>query len=204
MNGLRWYFHWEKPLPTASILGCRVKRFGSKYFAYCEPGAVTLDIFRNKTGDLNAGVIMDTDDDFVTALRRYTGHQDVKGTDSSLVPVDHNSITTYTVDGAVSTRRMKETTAFMEGTLRSYEKRGHHVRCLFPLVSGSDPFYEVYLLEGERVDSVWLFRVIGKELDDHPHWVYDIPHHSIPDGAQARIKDPARWLASIPALSNGK
>jgi hypothetical protein len=111
---------------------------------YCDPGGETLDITMSTAGNLDINVIASTDDDFATALSLFARHQDAPATGSFLVPVDGNSLAAYDVDDEVSRERMKATTPYMQGTLRLYGERGHHVRCLFPRVSKGDPSYEVF------------------------------------------------------------
>jgi hypothetical protein len=200
VSGLRWYFHWQKPLPSTKQFRCRASVFAENAFAYCDPGVETFDLTIGKAGDYGIGVILTTDEESAAAMR---DHQKGPAKANYLIPVYAQDLAAYDVDPDVSKQWMKVTTSFMADTLQFYEKRGHHVRCLFPLVSRTDPFYEVYLVEGNRVDSVWLFQVNGKTLDDHPHWTYDIPHHNIPETAESHVADPTRWLATLP-VSSGK
>jgi hypothetical protein len=193
-SAVRWYFHWQKPLPDVKRLICRAQRFEDRYFAYCEPGGETLDVMGTKDGGFKVNVIATTVEDFSTALRLFSGHQPVHATESLVIPVD---LTEYKVDEDLSRRYMKVSEEYMRETLRLYEQRGQHVTCLFPLVSKEDPFYDVYLVQGGQIDSVWHFPIVGNALQDHPQWVYDVPHHNIPETAEPHVKDSTRWLASI-------
>lgn len=210
-NGLRWYFHWQKPFPQASRLNCREQTFRENYFVYCAPlrvtvdrtarsaEAVTVDMTANNAEEVGTNVITSTDDDFPTSLRLFAAHLPIPSTSGFLLPLDTNRIAVYETDSELSRDRMNAAASYMRNAMRVYVQRGFQVHCLFPLVAKGDPFYEIYLVEGDRLDSVWLFPVTGKTLQDHPSWVYDRPHHNIPETAESNLADPSRWYASLPS-----
>jgi hypothetical protein len=210
INGLRWYFHWQKPLRQASSLSCHGQAFEENYFVYCSPVPDTVNIKAKKaepvTVDMTArsregvriNVISSTDDDSPTSFRLFGAHQPVPTTSGFLLLLGVGRIARYETDSELSRERMNATVSYMRNAIRVYEQRGLHVRCLFPLVAKGDPFYEVYLVEGDRLDSVWLFPVAGDALQDYPSWVYDRPHRNIPETAESHLADASRWYAALP------
>lgn len=198
LGALRWYFHWQEPVPQEKRLICRAQKFEDSYFVYCDPRGMTLDLTAVREGGFKVNVITSTLEDFSTVLRMFAARQRFPATASMVVPIDRDDLTDYEVEEKLSRRRMDTTMGYMRETLLLYEQRGQHVRCLFPLVSEGDPFYDVYLVQDDHVDSVWHFPVIGGVVQDHPQWVYDVPHHNIPSLAESLAKNASRWLASIP------
>jgi hypothetical protein len=198
-RALRWYFHWQKPFPRAKRLGCKGQNFDENYFVFCDPGGETLDLAKGKAGEFIVNIIASTTEDFGTQLRLFSVHQNRPVSGSFLFPVSSTDLAAYNIDPHTSKDLMDATVGSMTEAIRVYGQSGHHVRCLFPLVSGGDPFYEVYLAEGDRVEAVWLFPVADGKIQDRSRWVYDLPHHDIPESAQANLNDPLRWYASLPA-----
>ena len=199
-NGLRWYFHWQKPLPQGKRVNCQAQAFTDSYFVYCDQGTAFLNLARG-AGSVNVVSIASTNDDFATALRLFASasHQAASSARGLLFPLDSDRLAAYESDDGISGLRMRETEGYMRSAMRVYADRGREVRCLFPLVSKTDPFYEVYLVEADRVESVWLFPVLGEKLQDHPSWVYDVAHHNIPETAESHLSEAARWYGSIPS-----
>jgi len=199
VRGLRWYFHWEKAFPDTRSVRCQGEGFGENYFVFCNPGAETLDLTTGTAGNLRVNTIASVANDFATELRVFSAHHKTPTTGSFLFPVSTIDLALYNIDPEVSKDHMEATTGLMREALRVYEQRGHNVRCLFPLVAKTDPFYEVYLAEGDRVDAIWLFHVADGKVQENWQWVYDAAHHNIPETAQSHLADPSRWYASLPS-----
>ena len=199
VRGLRWYFHWEEPFPRAKFFGCRAGSFGANYFVYCNPGGETLNLTRNKSGEWGVNVISTTDQDEAAELRHFASYQSAPASGGFLISVESITLAVYDIDIEVSRAHMMAARARIQDLIRLYEKDGHRVRCLFPLVSKGDPFYEVYVLEGDQVVQVDLYWLAGGAIQGSPHWSYDIPHRNIPVAAQANAADLSRWFAELPA-----
>lgn len=196
-SGLRWYFHWQESLPQVGRLTCRGEGFRENYFIYCYPARVTVDMTSEAGSPARINVITTTNDDLQTSFHLFGVHQTAPSTGGFFFPVDADKIAAYETDRELSRERMNATGGYMRKSMRVYEERGRHVRCLFPLVARGDPFYEVYLVEGTRLDSVWLFPVVGNKVQDYSSWVYDRPHDNIPETAPSHVGDPSRWYAIL-------
>jgi hypothetical protein len=71
-NGLRWYFHWMKPLPEdTDALKCRGVEVANSEFVYCTPGKVTLELANSPHNKPNVEFIGTTSDDYPKAVNWF-------------------------------------------------------------------------------------------------------------------------------------
>jgi hypothetical protein len=197
-NGLRWYFHWMKPLPEgADAMKCRGVEVDDSDFVYCTPGKVTLELTNSPRSKANVEFIGSTSDEYPKAVnwfRELHGAQTRQSFETSLRVVD---LAPYEIDEDHSKAWMETTRVLMANTLGPWSHDHHQLRLLFPWVSKGDPAYQVYLTVDGRVESIWEFRVIDGVAQGYKRWVYDQPHHSIPASAQSFSEDPRRWYKVV-------
>ncbi len=199
LNGLRWYFHWMKPLPEGTDnMKCRGVRLAESAFMYCTPGKLTLELANSPRNMLNVDFIWPTSNEYPKAVnwfRELHGAQVRQNFRISLALAD---IARYEIDEERSKAWMEMTRAHMNFMRDAYRKRNYaRVGLLFPRVSKNDPAYQVYLTVDGRVEGISEFPVIDGSVQNFTHWVYDLAHHNIPASAQSFSEDPSRWYRIV-------
>jgi len=184
-DGLRWYNNWQTPL-DASDVRCTGGRFERNEFAFCQPGEIEVDIWRNNQSG---------------KVSRIFAHRHTKG--GPLPSVIGWKKPTDKLEWSFPADELNQAGHDEEITTRFYQRTVEKARqhawdevssISFPWVSRGDPEYHVYLSDSSRkVIGVLVFYVENGSISEEPNFTLDVPHHSIPPVAARNLADPARW-----------
>jgi hypothetical protein len=203
-SALGWHYRWNAPLAEGvSEVWCRGEcDEGSRYYLYCEPGPVSISFRSEQDGRFpSVQYVGRASDDYSIALRSHRELREPGVTDVEEIGfrLSVSSFDRYAIDPALSTKYMDvvlpEVEAYVTAILR--QDPAMSLKALFPLVRNGDPRYHVYILEADKIHSVFEFTVTSGEVADFPHWTYDRPHKNIPRVASSAAKDESRWLREV-------
>lgn len=192
-DALRWYYHWQMPLDSVGDLKCQGEEFRRRYFVYCTPHAVRIQIENDQeTGQLRVQFVGVTPLSYVKSLDEFKRRSDNVGWAGR--PIENSfsksELSHYATDRSESETRDRSTQRCFEGFGRLVTPG---TALFFPLVSRHDPFHHVYQVTPEGVQAVWEFSA-DRDCTNGMRWTYDKEHQSLPPDVDKRIRRPSYWL----------
>lgn len=156
-DSLGWYYRWiGDPSPSQQSIECRAALFGEKAFVYCEPGPLSMDIEIVDSGVLR---VMNLIRSFVTYdddLRDYRLHRSGASTlqgESRRLSFSAGSLQSCRVDNSKTARFAKD--ALPHDFVEKLRFEGLTLR--YPKICFGDPFFLLYMLRGQEVETIWQF-----------------------------------------------
>lgn len=187
---LRWYHRWIAELPsTAKSMDCRLATFPGSAFAYCNPGALGIDLETPQGAPAVATNITRTLSGFSTELTDFVNHRYFGPERNPVIrtlSIPASTLSACKVD-IEQTRRLV-VTAMDSHQRKELLNRGISLR--FPLACEGDPFFLVYFMKGGEVEWIWQFQPgMG------PVWHYDKngDQRKIPSLAIRNLAKPEVW-----------
>lgn len=202
VRSLRWYHRWKAPVEddVSTDYRCRGLEFSDgERNIYCSPGSVQIllaDSLACETLAVRAVLQGSTDVEGALSVART-----LKATIGESVSrevsarISASVVEQYETDIQASARFMQGVREWTDWHSRRH-KSGRGI-LLFPLISAEDPFFHVYEIRDGDVTTVYEFAVDCGVVAQSPHWTYDVPHRSLPPGAQFRANDKSRWYRSV-------
>ncbi len=168
-SGLTWYYRWIKEIPAnVRTVQCSLAEFENKSFAYCSQGPLEIDIEPGTPPRVTS--IVTSIVTFDRALADFLGHRGPVGVKRG--PVREISISVVNLNRCDvdwhRTRWLRDA-ALNREDVEAFHRRGLTLR--YPVFCKGDPFYLVYLMEGDRIRSIWEFEVAPGKAD--LRWSYD-------------------------------
>jgi hypothetical protein len=197
-DALAWYDRWVAVLDKHDVT-CSVSAYEKELHVYCAPDQIQME---GVTGERGVAFrnISKTPLDPVNARAEY------ERTHTNLTsPLISTALTfrrdqlnaAYNPSASLSRRYLERTQAHMREIASGLqEATSQPLAILYPIASHGDPFYHVYVVRANRVDSVWEFQVKSNEVAEYAHWTYDRAHKNVPRKAAFNLNDRARWFTS--------
>ncbi len=187
-SGLRWYYRWIEPVPTGlDAIPCSVAYFEKRSFAFCHKGPLAIDMEMPEAAPPRVTSIVPIDVSFEDALKDFLAHRGPAGLQfepTRAVSIPVRDLVRCDVDWEQTNRAA----AAVLNESQRVALRGRGVSFRYPLVCQGDPFYLLYLMNGDRIRSVWQFTIGSKDVDFS--WSYDLDskQREIPDQAVENLK----------------
>ena len=196
ISALNWHYRWIEPIPPdVSSFECSLAAFAQQSFAYCRPGQLSMDIETGRDQSARVVSIAREHWDFERALADFRAH---RNPGQALQPIQRISIPLRTLGTCkVDWNKTEQAvgTALSQRQKGPLEKKGLQLR--YPLMCESVPFYLLYLMQDNKIRSIWQFEVSPGGFD--LIWSFDAgtQQRKIPELAAENLKKDDLWYQPL-------
>jgi hypothetical protein len=191
-SALGWHFRWIEAVPRGiPSIDCHIAIFDERSFAYCESVSLSIDIETIGLRDSRVVTMVYEYGGLEHALAEFREH---RNPGRALERVQRVSVST---EGLGRCRTDWNRTERAVATVLSPSQKGplqrKGLQLRYPRMCENDPFYLLYLIQDNRIRSIWQFEVAPSGFNFI--WSYDAgtQQRKIPELAVENLKEDDLW-----------